>query len=845
MPYVYAAERRLYEAKSPIILRDTRAALAILTQEKTVAFDLETSGLSPWKDCIAVVTLNGLESGVTAVLHLRGAPLGDLVEFFNNPTKTFVGHNCASFDCLFLANAGVNIHSATYYDTLVGEQITNLTDRKDVRFSLKASAYRQLGIELKKDADHEGWMNSFLTEQQIEYCADDVKYIHELRAKQIAKAQEKGISRALALEMQLVPIVAQITLNGLPINLERLWNHLAIERKEVEEALFRLYDIFGTFNPGSPVQVKKALLTVGIDLRSTAAAEILDLIANGGEEADILRDIRICRTGKKRINQYDAQWVTKYVEPDGRIHPKYWIAGTATGRLCVSSKTLIECPRDMIKYPDGIPITEIKEGQWIYSFNANREMVLRKVKWVGKTGTKRTLSIKAKDEHTQDIVEIRVTPEHLVRNFQNHWIYAKDLRVGNRLMCVPQRKQDESPDSYYTWGARAQRKSMNLSQAASRIREHRWVYAQIHGLPALPSKWDVHHIDLNKYNNSPENLQLVLHAAHMKMHNQSISKEQVQDILEGLFDNPYNSMKYLRRLARKYGILPSNHTVISIEDYGEEEVWDLEVEDTHTFIGNGVALHNSSSSPNAQQWPRNMRHVIAPRDGFKMVCLDYKSAEVIVAAALSRDSTLLSAYEAGDDLHTAVASQVFGEFPADVTKAQRQMAKSMNFCLLFGGWYETLWNYARLSGAQISLDEAKEIEQRYFQTYRGIARMKQIARAMSSRGGPVTLTLPTGIKRTLIPAMGNPKVPTTKILNTSVQGTAAAGMKYSLINCYKEGLIEYIGVTVHDEIAGDCPEGVAQEVAEGIEKCMVRGMKESVECPIKVDVHIQDDWSKS
>ncbi len=586
MPMLTASQSRALQQKDPLLVTDPDLALAVLEREQVIAFDIETSGLSPWKDRVAVVSFNGLGSGATAVLHLRGALPRRLIDLFNDESKTFVGHNIMCFDLLFLALAGVDIHRATYYDTLLGEQVCSLTNRRDVRFSLKASAYRQLGVELKKDADHAGWMNPTLTDQQVEYCAGDVKFIHELRDAQLRKAKDKNFEAALDVEMSMVPVVAQMELNGMPIDLDRFWDHLRGEEERSQDALFRLYDLFGPqFNPGSAPQCLAALKTIGVDLHSTGKDVLTELINSGADEAGILRDVVACRGGRKSNNSYNQAWVDKFVAPDGCIHPRQWSCGTATGRF-------------------------------------------------------------------------------------------------------------------------------------------------------------------------------------------------------------------------------------------------------------------SSSDPNMQQWPRDMRWVVRAQPGKRLVFGDYQQLEVAVAAALAKDQRMLQAIASGEDIHTSVASQIFGVSASEVTEEPRRQAKAANFTFLFGGWYKTFYSRAKLAGSSITLDQAQSLEERYFSTYQGIAAMKDKAKYLSRRGGPVTMTLPTGLRRTLIPGERG-SVASTQILNTAVQGTAAAGMKYALLDLYRKGIVHRgVGLTFHDEIAGQFLASEAEEVAKEMEESMVQGMKQAVDAPVGADMKVAEDWRK-
>jgi len=55
------------------------------------------------------------------------------------------------------------------------------------------------------------------------------------------------------------------------------------------------------------------------------------------------------------------------------------------GRLCISPDTLIEMPRDLIKYPDGVPLRDIKVNNYVYTLTWDKRLALKKVKWIGPT----------------------------------------------------------------------------------------------------------------------------------------------------------------------------------------------------------------------------------------------------------------------------------------------------------------------------------------------------------------------------------------------------------------------------------------------------------------------------
>src|SRR6185503_5467907 len=74
---------------------------------------------------------------------------------------------------------------------------------------------------------------------------------------------------------------------------------------------------------------------------------------------------------------------------------------------------------------------------------------------------------------------------------------------------------------------------------------------------------------------------------------------------------------------------------------------------------------------------------IASKD-HKLVAFDYSQVELRIAAFLSGDEKLIDIFRKGEDVHTSVASFVFGVSHADVTSDMRRRAKVINFGIIYG-----------------------------------------------------------------------------------------------------------------------------------------------------------------
>jgi len=210
-------------------------------------------------------------------------------------------------------------------------------------------------------------------------------------------------------------------------------------------------------------------------------------------------------------------------------------------------------------------------------------------------------------------------------------------------------------------------------------------------------------------------------------------------------------------------------------------------------------------SPNLQQIPRDQRFracVKAP-EGWRFVVADFGQMELRLAAAEAKDELMTQAFQAGDDLHTITAVQIYGVEKDEVTKEQRQVSKSANFGLLYGSGANGLRNYAAAMGIQMDLDEAAAVREKFHAAYKGISRWQRqnAALANAPAQNPSVKIRISGLRR-FLPGENNKL---TTRCNTPIQGAGAAVLKYTLGKLWPllksdgEDIVRLAGV-VHDEV---------------------------------------------
>ncbi|VTR92510.1 dna-directed dna polymerase : DNA polymerase OS=Meiothermus silvanus (strain ATCC 700542 / DSM 9946 / VI-R2) GN=Mesil_1349 PE=3 SV=1: DNA_pol_A_exo1: DNA_pol_A [Gemmata massiliana] len=261
----------------------------------------------------------------------------------------------------------------------------------------------------------------------------------------------------------------------------------------------------------------------------------------------------------------------------------------------------------------------------------------------------------------------------------------------------------------------------------------------------------------------------------------------------------------------------------------------------------------SCSDPNLQQIPRGSeyRRCFVARPGRVLLKADYSQVELRIAAKVANEGVMIAAYRDGRDLHTLTAARVLNKPEADVTKADRQLAKAVNFGLLYGVGWRGLKQYAQANyGVALTDTQARGYREAFFRAYpafrawhaRTEAHVKKLFDATLEGVHPVH-TL--GGRRRLLPvsktgADGTRYPNKTDALNTPVQGTGADGLKVAIALLWERRDCSGAPVPVifcHDEIVLEVPEAHAEQGADWLRGCMIEAVAPLIDSvPVEVEV---------
>lgn len=265
-------------------------------------------------------------------------------------------------------------------------------------------------------------------------------------------------------------------------------------------------------------------------------------------------------------------------------------------------------------------------------------------------------------------------------------------------------------------------------------------------------------------------------------------------------------------------------------------------------------------NPNIQQVPQEstLRNVITCPKGRKFIEVDMSQAELRVASIFSEDENMIHAYQSGSDLHQKTMELIKGgKKPKNDQEAKRWRteAKSANFGLLYGMSAKTYQEYAKGYGMEITLEEAEDIRDDFFDSYPKLLDMhKKFVEYAKKYGYTYS---PIGRKR-FLPNLQSKNWKDVseaerQAINTPVQGFASDLVISALADILEDESLDkskykIIG-SVHDAILVEADEDVSEEYAKKVKEHMenpsiLELCDVEITVPLVADIEIGSAWGK-
>lgn len=255
----------------------------------------------------------------------------------------------------------------------------------------------------------------------------------------------------------------------------------------------------------------------------------------------------------------------------------------------------------------------------------------------------------------------------------------------------------------------------------------------------------------------------------------------------------------------------------------------------------------SSVEPNLQNIPirqeigGKIREFFTAEDEYMIIDADYSQIELRMLADISKDQTMIDAFNSNEDIHTITASKVFNVRPEEVTPELRRRAKAVNFGIVYG-----ISEYGLAKNINSSSKEAKEYIQMYLEKYSKIANfMKDIVDKSKELGYVSTIF---GRRRYIKEFQSKNKniikFGERVAMNTPIQGSAADIIKLAMNRIYnrlkENNLKSKLIMQVHDELLIECPICEVDMASKILKEEMENVIKLSV--PLTVDLNVGKNW---
>ncbi len=270
---------------------------------------------------------------------------------------------------------------------------------------------------------------------------------------------------------------------------------------------------------------------------------------------------------------------------------------------------------------------------------------------------------------------------------------------------------------------------------------------------------------------------------------------------------------------------------------------------TSFFVTGTVTGRLASSDPNLQNIPikdsngKRIREAFTAPKGYKLLSADYSQIELVVLAHLSKDPGLKAAFSQQEDIHTRTASRIFKIDKKEVDAKQRNIAKTINFGVIYG-----MSAFRLANELQISRADAKSFIDSYFEEFSQVQSYMDATLEQARKDTFVKTLL--GHTRHLDYINSANKVERSSAermaVNTCIQGSAADIVKVAMLCLNKkiaqQGLDAKLLLQVHDEFVLEFAEEQEEAVCALVKQEMENAVKLSV--PLAVSISTGYNWGE-
>jgi len=177
-------------------------------KQDVIAIDTETRGLIVHRDRLCLIQLCDAE-GEVSLVRFSGSDAPNLCELLVAPTVLKLFHY-ARFDVAVMKHYLKVDIQPLWCTKIASKLIRTYTDRH----SLKDLSLEMLGIEMDKTNQSSDWARQDLSESQMEYAANDVRYLIAIYKKMKQLLERENLTDLAQRCFDYLPTQAELDLRG-------------------------------------------------------------------------------------------------------------------------------------------------------------------------------------------------------------------------------------------------------------------------------------------------------------------------------------------------------------------------------------------------------------------------------------------------------------------------------------------------------------------------------------------------------------------------------------------------------------------------------------------------------
>jgi ribonuclease D len=176
---------------------------------KAIAVDTETLGLNPHRDRLCLVQLSEGD-GTAALVQATGSQEAPELRRLLTDESILKIFHFGRFDLAVLKHFLGVMPRPVYCTKIASKLARTYTDKHGLRDLCR----ELLGIELSKQQQSSDWGVAELTQEQLNYAASDVLYLHALRDRLDAMLKREGREHLARACFEFLPTRAELDLEG-------------------------------------------------------------------------------------------------------------------------------------------------------------------------------------------------------------------------------------------------------------------------------------------------------------------------------------------------------------------------------------------------------------------------------------------------------------------------------------------------------------------------------------------------------------------------------------------------------------------------------------------------------